>query len=232
MQTFLHELFRDTPEGREADRILRSCVHCGFCLQSCPTYLVTNDEADSPRGRIVLMRAMSAGRLDASDPVLATHLDRCLGCRACEPVCPSGVQYGAALEDARRAAARAAQLFERRLPTFSLPSASIASHSPQGAVQLEHALAAGLLVQAVDVLGDHGLQIPLALQRGQPAVRWIRRGLGQDRQHALNQLFPDFLRIAPQRVDMGDFHGVDFFPQAAGAAEGRDPAFNGNAGPR
>lgn len=81
---------------------LDPCVHCGFCLQSCPTYLVTNDEADSPRGRIVLMRAMSAGRLDASDPVLATHLDRCLGCRACEPVCPSGVQYGAALEDARR----------------------------------------------------------------------------------------------------------------------------------
>lgn len=81
---------------------LDPCVHCGFCLQSCPTYLVTNDEADSPRGRIVLMRAMSTGRLDGSDPVLATHLDRCLGCRACEPVCPSGVQYGAALEDARR----------------------------------------------------------------------------------------------------------------------------------
>jgi len=81
---------------------LNPCVHCGFCLQSCPTYVVTNDEADSPRGRIVLMRAMSTGRLDGSDPVLATHLDRCLGCRACEPVCPSGVQYGAALEDARR----------------------------------------------------------------------------------------------------------------------------------
>ena len=81
---------------------LDPCVHCGFCLQSCPTYLVTSDEADSPRGRIVLMRSMAAGRLSADDRVLSTHLDRCLGCRACEPVCPSGVQYGHAIEDARR----------------------------------------------------------------------------------------------------------------------------------
>ena len=81
---------------------LEPCVHCGFCLQSCPTYLATSDEADSPRGRIVLMRSMAAGRLSTHDSVLATHLDRCLGCRACEPVCPSGVQYGHAIEDARR----------------------------------------------------------------------------------------------------------------------------------
>jgi glycolate oxidase iron-sulfur subunit len=80
---------------------LATCVHCGFCLQSCPTYLVTGDEADSPRGRIVLMRRMVDGALAPDDHSLQHHLDRCLGCRACEPVCPSGVAYGGALEAAR-----------------------------------------------------------------------------------------------------------------------------------
>ena len=80
---------------------LATCVHCGFCLQSCPTYLVTGDEADSPRGRIVLMRRLAEGALAAEDHGLQYHLDRCLGCRACEPVCPSGVGYGGALEAAR-----------------------------------------------------------------------------------------------------------------------------------
>lgn len=80
---------------------LDSCVHCGFCLQACPTYLATGDEADSPRGRITLMRAMEAGTIAPDDPTLRHHLDRCLGCRGCEPVCPSGVGYGAALETAR-----------------------------------------------------------------------------------------------------------------------------------
>lgn len=81
---------------------LDPCVHCGFCLQSCPTFLVTGDESDSPRGRIVLMRALARGELDAADRGLVFHLDRCLGCRGCEPVCPSGVSYGPALEEARR----------------------------------------------------------------------------------------------------------------------------------
>lgn len=81
---------------------LDPCVHCGFCLQSCPTFLVTGDEADSPRGRIVLMRELAAAPFRARDPALIAHLDRCLGCRGCEPVCPSGVRYGPALETARR----------------------------------------------------------------------------------------------------------------------------------
>ncbi len=87
---------------------LYACVHCGFCLQSCPTFLVTGDESDSPRGRIVLLGAMERGELPETDPDLILHLDRCLGCRACEPVCPSGVSYAPALEEARRrfAAAR------------------------------------------------------------------------------------------------------------------------------
>lgn len=89
---------------------LATCVHCGFCLQSCPTYVATGDEADSPRGRIVLMRGLEGGTLAADDPHLRHHLDRCLGCRACEPVCPSGVSYGSALETAR------AVMGERRAP--------------------------------------------------------------------------------------------------------------------
>src|SRR6059058_694311 len=80
---------------------LDPCVHCGFCLQACPTFLATGDEADSPRGRIELMRALEAGELAPDDPALALHLDRCLGCRGCEPVCPSGVGYGRGLETAR-----------------------------------------------------------------------------------------------------------------------------------
>ncbi|MFN8651944.1 MAG: (Fe-S)-binding protein [Gemmatimonadales bacterium] len=80
---------------------LDPCVHCGFCLQACPTYLATGDEADSPRGRIVLMRALERGEIPPSDPALQQHLDACLGCRGCEPVCPAGVGYGRGLEAAR-----------------------------------------------------------------------------------------------------------------------------------
>ena len=85
-----------------------ACVHCGFCLQSCPTYLALEDENDSPRGRIVLMRAAFEGTLAVDDPALQTHIDRCLGCRACETACPSGVPYGDLLEATR------ATLNERR----------------------------------------------------------------------------------------------------------------------
>jgi glycolate oxidase iron-sulfur subunit len=80
---------------------LDPCVHCGFCLQACPTYLATGDEADSPRGRIVLMRALERGEIAPTDAALLQHLDACLGCRGCEPVCPSGVGYGRGLEAAR-----------------------------------------------------------------------------------------------------------------------------------
>ena len=93
--------------GLEAQREqLLHCVHCGFCLAACPTYNRLGDEADSPRGRLHLMRAVVDGRLDPGADAFQTHLDRCLGCRACEPVCPSGVEYGSLLELARDTAAR------------------------------------------------------------------------------------------------------------------------------
>ncbi|HEX5831403.1 MAG TPA: heterodisulfide reductase-related iron-sulfur binding cluster, partial [Gemmatimonadaceae bacterium] len=78
-----------------------ACVHCGFCLQACPTYVNLEDENDSPRGRIVLMRALVEGSLAPDDPSVRTHIDRCLGCRGCETACPSGVPYGHLLEATR-----------------------------------------------------------------------------------------------------------------------------------
>ena len=92
MQTQLADWIRDTPEGREADAILRKCVHCGFCLATCPTYTLLGDELDSPRGRIYLMKQMLEGSPVTHRTQL--HLDRCLTCRACETTCPSGVEYG------------------------------------------------------------------------------------------------------------------------------------------
>jgi glycolate dehydrogenase iron-sulfur subunit len=92
-----------SPEGTPGLSLPGSelCVHCGFCLQACPTYLAFDDENDSPRGRIVLMKAIAEGSLSATDTDAQLHLDRCLGCRACETACPSGVPYGQLLEATR-----------------------------------------------------------------------------------------------------------------------------------
>jgi glycolate oxidase iron-sulfur subunit len=80
--------------------LLFDCVHCGLCLEACPTYIVTRAEMDSPRGRIYLMKSLAEGRLEL-DSDAVRHLDLCLGCRGCETACPSGVHYGRLIEDAR-----------------------------------------------------------------------------------------------------------------------------------
>ena len=91
MQTSLADFIRDTPAGREAEAILRKCVHCGFCTATCPTYQLLGDELDGPRGRIYLMKQVLEGAAPTARTQL--HLDRCLTCRACETTCPSGVEY-------------------------------------------------------------------------------------------------------------------------------------------
>jgi glycolate oxidase iron-sulfur subunit len=80
---------------------LLACIHCGLCLEACPTYVLTGDENDGPRGRLYLMRAVSEGRLSGTSAAFEQHIDRCLGCRACESVCPAGVEYGDLLEASR-----------------------------------------------------------------------------------------------------------------------------------
>jgi glycolate oxidase iron-sulfur subunit len=107
MQTKLADFIKDTHDGREADAILRKCVHCGFCTATCPTYQLLGDELDGPRGRIYLIKGMLEGAEVTARTQL--HLDRCLTCRACETTCPSGVQYGRLVDIGRK-------LAEERVP--------------------------------------------------------------------------------------------------------------------
>jgi glycolate oxidase iron-sulfur subunit len=100
MQTNLADFIRDTAEGREAESILRTCVHCGFCNATCPTYQIQGDELDGPRGRIYLMKQMFEGAPVGAKTQL--HLDRCLTCHACETTCPSGVRYGHLVDIGRK----------------------------------------------------------------------------------------------------------------------------------
>jgi glycolate oxidase iron-sulfur subunit len=100
MQTKLSEEFKGTPDGEEAEAILRKCVHCGFCNATCPTYQVLGDELDGPRGRIYLIKQLLEGGEVTRSTQL--HLDRCLTCRNCETTCPSGVEYGHLVEIGRR----------------------------------------------------------------------------------------------------------------------------------
>src|SRR6187551_2337237 len=128
METHLADFIRDTPQGREADAILRRCVHCGFCTATCPTYQLLGDELDGPRGRIYLMKQMLEGA-----PVTAKtqlHLDRCLTCRACETTCPSGVEYGRLVDIGRelveaRVGRGPLESFKRRMLRAVVPNRAL-----------------------------------------------------------------------------------------------------------
>jgi glycolate oxidase iron-sulfur subunit len=100
MQTNLADFIKDTREGKEADAILRACVHCGFCTATCPTYQLLGDELDGPRGRIYLIKQVLEGK--PATVKTQTHLDRCLTCRNCETTCPSGVKYGRLVDIGRK----------------------------------------------------------------------------------------------------------------------------------
>jgi glycolate oxidase iron-sulfur subunit len=170
MQTNLSAEFRDTPEGREADAILRACVHCGFCMATCPTYQLLGDELDGPRGRIYLIKQVLEGQPVTQKTQL--HLDRCLTCRNCETTCPSGVQYGRLLDIGRAVVERKVG----RTPTeaaqrWSLRRA-LMSGSLFGAAISSARMVKGLLPRE---LGD---RIPSAPRAGAwPAPRHARKML-------------------------------------------------------
>ena len=99
MRTQINIKYLDHPDIQEADDILRTCVHCGFCNATCPTYQELGDERDGPRGRIYLLKQMlETGEVSEKSQL---HLDRCLTCRSCETTCPSGVKYGRLAEIGR-----------------------------------------------------------------------------------------------------------------------------------
>src|SRR3954452_8667062 len=128
MQTELADFIRNTPEGDEAQAILRKCVHCGFCTATCPTYQVLGDDLDSPRGRIYLMKSVLEGGPVTERTRL--HLDRCLTCRACETTCPSGVRYGRLVDIGRavvekKTARGPLDRLKRAMISFALPRTAL-----------------------------------------------------------------------------------------------------------
>ena len=164
MQTNLSAEFKDTPQGQEAEAILRKCVHCGFCTATCPTYQLLGDELDGPRGRIYLIKQV----LEGHEPTRKTqlHLDRCLTCRNCESTCPSGVEYGHLVEIGR-------DIVEARVPR------------PAGERLVRSVLREGLtsplfkpamkLGQMMRPLLPHSLQNKVPEKAGEDAHRWPQR---------------------------------------------------------
>jgi glycolate oxidase iron-sulfur subunit len=131
-----------------------SCVHCGFCLPACPTYLALEDENDSPRGRLVLMRALLDGRVSPEDADATRHFDQCLGCRGCETACPSGVPYGELLE-----ATRATLVQHRPLPWLARAVLQVFAHE----WLLRPALAVARVVRASGLAGLAARVLPTRL---------------------------------------------------------------------
>lgn len=168
MQTQLADFIRDTPEGREADEILRKCVHCGFCTATCPTYQLLGDELDGPRGRIYLIKQVLEGHAPTEKTRL--HLDRCLTCRACETTCPSGVHYSRLADIGRH-------VVEQKVPRTGLDKAArwaLREFVPRAGL-FGAAMRAGRLVRPLlpAALKD---KVPLARPAGAwPAPRHARK---------------------------------------------------------
>lgn len=168
MQTQFADFIRDTSEGREAEEILRKCVHCGFCTATCPTYQLLGDELDGPRGRIYLIKQV----LEGHEPTGKTrlHLDRCLTCRACESTCPSGVHYSRLADIGRH-------VVERKVPRTGIDKArrwALREFVPRAGL-FGAAMRVGRLVRPLlpVVLKD---KVPLARSAGSwPAPRHARK---------------------------------------------------------
>ena len=161
MQTSLTRTLLETTAGKEADEILRNCVHCGFCNATCPTYQLTGDELDGPRGRIYLIKQVLEGHTATRKTQI--HLDRCLTCRACETTCPSGVDYHRLLDTGRELVEQAVprsfrDRFMRRALRLVLPRPAV----------FKPLLRAGQLVRPL---------LPATLKKRFPAYRKPGRAL-------------------------------------------------------
>jgi glycolate oxidase iron-sulfur subunit len=178
---------RATPSGRGIfdPQLLDRCISCGFCLPACPTYALSRDEGSSPRGRITLMRALETGRLDADDRRLREESSFCLGCRACEPVCPAGVQYGELLEEWRDHQWRG-------------------WHRPPVAHVLMRVAERTSLLRAMGVARRHARTLP---RPGGPSLMLgcFERGLYPRLSRTVRQLLPD-LAVPPQQGCCGALH--------------------------
>jgi glycolate oxidase iron-sulfur subunit len=168
MQTNLAPFIKDTPEGREAEAILRKCVHCGFCTATCPTYQLLGDELDGPRGRIYLIKEVLEGKTATETTRL--HLDRCLTCRACETTCPSGVEYGRLVDIGRPIVERQAPRdFAERATRYAL-SKGLRAKALFGTALMLGRMTRGLLPRQL------ARRVPAARQAGEwPAPRHARR---------------------------------------------------------
>ena len=165
-----------------ASKGLDACVHCGFCLQACPTYVNLEDENDSPRGRLVLMRRMLEGEIPLDDPTTAQHIDRCLGCRACETACPSGVPYGELLE-----ATRATMAPVRGVPFVARAVLAVFKHPVllRTALLGARAFRATRLPHLLATLLPARLAFPMAMIASTtPATLRTRTGVGADARNA------------------------------------------------
>ena len=197
-----------------ASKGLDACVHCGFCLQACPTYVNLDDENDSPRGRLVLMRRMLDGEIAIDDPHAGMHLDRCLGCRACETACPSGVPYGELLE-----ATRATMVPKRGLPFIARAILAVfASRITLSAVMLvSRAFRATGLPHVLSRVLPRRFAFPMAMLSSTRPIdlrRYRVKGSRSQEATAPRQPVRDATRVAPKssHVATSDGHGT---PQVA-----------------
>lgn len=170
MQTRFPDSVRATAEGAAVERIVRKCVHCGFCNVTCPTFQIRRDELDGPRGRIYQIKdAIETGVVT---PLLRTHLDRCLTCRACETTCPAGVEYGRVLDYGREVARKALpRSAGERLVRWGLRQ--VLPHAARFSILL----GLGRLVRPLLPAGLKALILPTRAAGPRPATRHARRML-------------------------------------------------------
>jgi len=223
MQTNLADFVKDTPTGQEADRILRACVHCGFCNATCPTYQLLGDELDGPRGRIYLMKQLMEGR-EVSRKT-QRHLDRCLTCRNCETTCPSGVAYGRLVDIGRemlesRVGRPVAERLQRWLVRRGLLSRTGFPMALKAA-QMLRPLLPTVLKRRIPAVRAAGLRPATGRERRMLALRGcVQPALSPDINAATARVL-DRLGIALIEDDAGCCGAIEHHLGAAGDARGR-----------